>query len=108
MFVSNDLQDRLLSYRVVIVSSWIFFILINAYYGGALTMFFSSAPSPPFSSVREALTLYPEWKMILPDGLRVLINYKATELKDPPFVKFYERANQPNQVPTLLKVPNVL
>ncbi len=71
---------------------------MNAFYGGALTMFFSSPPNPPFSSVREGLMMYPKWKMTLPDGQLILTDYLAKEIKDPPYVEFYERAEKPGQV----------
>jgi hypothetical protein len=29
-------------YRIALLSGWIFFVLLNAYYGGAMTMFFTS------------------------------------------------------------------
>ena len=34
--------------------SWIFFVLINAYYGGALTMFFTSELTLPFNSIGKS------------------------------------------------------
>ncbi len=75
-----------------------FFVLVNAFYGGALTMFFSSAPELPFSSARDGLLLYPKWKMVLPEDQRVLVDSLAKEVKDPPFVEFYRRSKTPNQV----------
>ena len=39
--------------------------LLLAYYGGALTMFLSSTPNWPFTTVRDALLLFPVWKPIV-------------------------------------------
>ena len=49
-------------------------------------MFFSSAPTVPFSTVREGLLLYPKWKMVLPVDEKALVDVLAKEIKDPPFV----------------------
>ena len=49
--------------RFLMFSTSISFTLINAYYGGALTMFFLSHSELPFSNIKEALG-YPEWKII--------------------------------------------
>ncbi len=51
------LMDQVsLSGRIVTISAWMFFLVLNAYYGGALTMFFSSPPSQPFSDLRDGLS----------------------------------------------------
>ena len=39
---------------------WFFFVLINAYYGGALTMFFVSEITLPFNTIRDALKVRSE------------------------------------------------
>ena len=49
--------------RFLMFSTSISFTLINAYYGGALTMFFLSHSELPFSNIKEALG-FPEWKII--------------------------------------------
>ena len=50
--------------RIVILSSWIFFLLVNAFYGGALTMFFASRSGLPFENVEEAMSMWSRWKMV--------------------------------------------
>ena len=54
LFSSKD-ADSSGSKRIIVLSFWLLFVLLNAFYGGALTMFFSSPPSLPFSSLSEAL-----------------------------------------------------
>ena len=39
------------------------FTLLNAFYGGALTMFFALQPIAHFSNGGEALSAYPEWSI---------------------------------------------
>ncbi len=87
-----------ISHRIVMISSWMFFLLINAYYGGALTMFFSSAPGRPFETVREGLLKYPEWKLTVAKADKSHIEYLANEVYDPPYVDFYERSLKKGQV----------
>ncbi len=41
------------SHQIASTTGWIFFTLLNAYYGGALTMFFTSEVALPFDNVRE-------------------------------------------------------
>ena len=48
---------------------WTFFLLLNAFYGGALTMFFTSKPALPFTTVRQGLG-DEDWKMIMVDGMQ--------------------------------------
>ncbi len=93
----ND-KAVLTSHRIVILTSWMFFLLINAYYSGALTMFFSAAPVRPFNTIREGLLKYPEWKMTIPKSDISYIDYLVKELKDPPYVDFYERSRKEGQV----------
>ena len=38
-------------YHLISLITWLFFVLINAYYSGALTMFFTSEPTLPFNSI---------------------------------------------------------
>ena len=45
-----------------------FFVLINAYYGGALTMFFVSEISLPFQTIEDVLKLFPSWNLVFLDG----------------------------------------
>ena len=61
------------SYKWIAFCSWLVFVLIQGFYDGALTMFFSNQPSLPFSTVREALALYPDWKMLLPKESMILV-----------------------------------
>ena len=63
--------------------SWIFFVLINAFYGGALTMFFASEPTLPFSSIEDIMMAYPDWKLKMMNGNDVHFQYKALVAKDP-------------------------
>ena len=43
------------AFTCVTVSAWIFFVVINAYYGGAMTMFFTSEFSVQFNSIEDVM-----------------------------------------------------
>jgi hypothetical protein len=41
---------------------------LDAYYGGALTMFFSSEVKVPFQGIRDVIRSYPEWILMIQAG----------------------------------------
>ena len=53
---------------MTLFSMWTFFVLINAYYGGAMTMFFVSEISLPFETLRDVLQEFPSWNLMFIDG----------------------------------------
>ena len=61
-------------------SLWIFFVLLNAFYCGALTMFFSSEISIPFISIEDVIREYPYWKLKMLNGNDVHFQYKAIQV----------------------------
>ena len=64
--------ENMTSNQIVMVSFWGLFVLIYAFYGGALTMFFVTELSIPFNSPRDVLKKFPEWKLILREGNRFI------------------------------------
>ena len=54
--------------KISVSCLWFFFVLINAYYGGALTMFFVSEISLPFQTMEDVLKLFPSWNLVFLDG----------------------------------------
>lgn len=64
------------SFKCAMVSAWIFFVFINAYYGGAMTMFFTSKLSLPFNSIEDVMR-NEEWNLKFMDGNDVHFVYKA-------------------------------
>ncbi len=57
------------SLRLTAFVACFFFVLVNAFYGGALTMFFTSQPAPPFESIRQAMAAYPDYKLMFIKGI---------------------------------------
>ena len=56
------------AYQATATVAWTFFTLINAYYSGALTMFFASEMNMEFSSLEDVLDAYPTWKLMVLSG----------------------------------------
>ena len=57
-------RDTWISHRIIVLSSWTIFVLVNSYYAGTLTMFFATDTKPPFENLEEAIALYPKLRMI--------------------------------------------
>ena len=53
------------SHLLVSLFGWYFFLLLNAYYGGALTMFLANEVTVPFSSVTDVIRAYPKWRLLM-------------------------------------------
>ena len=54
---------------IIKLSLWFFFVLINAYYGGAMTMFFANENVPPFRNLRDVLQAFPTWNLVFTSGV---------------------------------------
>ncbi len=59
--------EKRFSYQILMLTIWLMFVLLNAFYGGALTMFYSTPPSIPFNNLQEVIKLYPTWKLFIID-----------------------------------------
>ena len=60
---SNGSEDTTYK-RMLAISTWIFFVLLNSFYGGAMTMFFANEVTLPFENIRDVLQAYPEWDLL--------------------------------------------
>ena len=78
------------SFKLSSLFSWLFFLLINAYYGGALTMFFSSELSLPFNSIEDVLRSYPDWnlKFIHGNDIHFIVKAKSGDYL---YAEYWER-----------------
>ena len=50
---------------------WLCFLLLESYYGGALTMFFTSGVTIPLETLSDVLEAYPGWRLKILDGLQI-------------------------------------
>ena len=75
--------EELSSYQIAVTSCWLGFTVVNAYYGGAHTMFFASDHGFAFQSMRDVLDAVPEWSIKFLDGnafmFRLHVMSSATE-----------------------------
>ena len=72
--------DNMSANTIIKLSLWFFFVLINAYYGGALTMFFANEIDPPFKNLREVLQAFPRWNLIFPSSMEILFKVPADQV----------------------------
>ena len=70
-----------ISSRIVMFFGWSFFVLINAYYGGALTMFFASEVALPFETIRDVLKAIPTWTLLHIAGNQAVFEIPASQVK---------------------------
>ncbi len=54
--------------KLLYIVTMSYFVVLNAYYGGALTMFFTKSPSVPFETLRDVMR-NPSWKLIVLEGI---------------------------------------
>ena len=76
--------------KVMAFTIWMFFVLVQAFYAGALTMFFTSTTTLPFETERDVIQAYPDWKIWIRSGSEHNI-YTHVLKGDPDYIKFWER-----------------
>ena len=74
----------------MVLFSWYFFILLNAYYGGAMTMFFTSEATLPFETMRDVMRAYPDWNLMMQSGNDIYFISRAMD-GDKDFNTFLDR-----------------
>ena len=72
--------DNMSANSITKLSLWLFFVLIHAYYGGAMTMFFANEIIPPFKNLRDVLQEFPEWNLVFISGLEVYFKVPADQV----------------------------
>ena len=77
-------------HQMIVLFSWYFFILLNAYYGGAMTMFFTSEATLPFETMKDVIRAYPGWKLLMQSGNEITFISKALD-GDQDFNAFLDR-----------------
>ena len=66
---------------------WGTFLLLEVFYSGALTMFFSTELSLPFETIVDVMRAYPDYKLITQTNNQIYFIYKVEE-GDPDYVAF--------------------
>ena len=71
----------------------IFFVVIRAFYGGALTKFFTVSVQEPFESKKDVLEAYPQYNLMIRDGYQNM--YLLLMMTgDPAYKELWERISQ--------------
>ena len=60
-------------FRLFAIIGWLFFVLLEIYFSGTLTMFFTSEAPFPFETVEDVIRAYPNWKLKYPKGSEYFI-----------------------------------
>ena len=85
------------SVRLVNAIGWGTFLLLEVFYSGALTMFFSTELSLPFETIVDVMRAYPDYKLITQTNNQIYFIYKVEE-GDPDYVAFWDRfLNNPEE-----------
>ena len=94
VFISYYEQTE--AFKIASISTWLFFLMINAYYGGALTMFFTSELKIPFESIEDVMRSYPDWNLKFMEGNDVHFFHKAKS-GDALYSAFWNRVTDARQ-----------
>ena len=79
-------------YRFLLFLVWGVFMIIEIYYEGALTMFFTTESHIPFNSMRDVIRAYPDWKLMMKAGTDIYF-LPYVESNDSDYIKFWNRVH---------------
>ena len=92
-------------YMISSITIWFFFVLVNAYYGGALVMYFASEISIPFETTSDVLRAYPDWKLITEKALQVFFQGNSVpQGEEDLYSDFMDRLNNDPEDTTIADV----
>ena len=90
-------SENMASLKLIRSWGWYFWFLLEVYYSGALTMFFSTEITVPFENMRQVMQAYPDWKLQMMHGMQVFFIYHVQD-GDPDYVGFWDRVeNLPDE-----------
>ena len=90
---SIDFKTSEKARNIVYLSFSFFFLLILAYYEGALIMFFSSGTSDVFGDIKDVMNLYPRQKLMMREGYDIYyLHYVKSGDKD--YIDFWNRVKE--------------
>ena len=67
-FIQSEFYEKTNGYILASFSGWMFFVMLEIFYGGALTMFFTTEVRIEFESTEDVLRAYPDWKILIKAG----------------------------------------
>ena len=92
IFIANDKVLKKAT-RIVLFFSWLCYLVIEIYFEGALTMFFTTKMGIPFDSIREVMRAYPDWRLLMRSGYEAYYT-QYVESGDVDYIKFWDRVQK--------------
>ena len=82
--------EEKVSFKMAVTAMWYFMVLINAYYSGAMTMFFTTDLEIPLKTTQDVIRAWPDWKLLLRNGDDVFI-YSFADNGDADYLAYWNR-----------------
>ena len=79
------------SMKILKITISISFVMIHAYYTGAMAMFLTSKPSVGFTTLKDVLKAVPEWTLVYLQGMEVQFQEPVSK-EEVDFVKYWKIA----------------
>ena len=100
---ASKIYGSKISGRIIMFFGWSFFVLVNAYYGGSLTMFFTTEVTLKFESIKDVLKAIPSWTLLFITGNEVFFESPASQgdLDYMNYVKLWEKDPERFNVKTI-------
>ena len=92
LFTRND-ETLKKTTRIIVFVSWSCYVLIEIYFEGALTMFFTTKIGIPFNSIKEVMRAHPDWRLLMRPGYEAYYT-QYVESGDVDYINFWDRVQQ--------------
>ena len=87
------------SFSLIIFTLLVFFVIIRAYYGGALTKFFTVTVPEPFENKIDVMKSYPKYNLMIRKDQEAVYQYLMKK-GDPVYKKFWKRLTENSEQTT--------
>ena len=87
------------SHKILVFSLALFFVMMRACYGAALTKFFTITIPPPFETERDVIQAYPFWHLKIRNGDEANV-YSHVDQGDADYIAFWQRHTENPEVTT--------
>lgn len=100
-------NDNTKGIKILTFTLWLYFTLINCYYCGVLTMFFTTSNELPFNTMNDVLLAYPDWNLRFQGALKGWI-YNMAESGDTNYALLWQRYKENSTDTTFDSIQNGL
>ena len=76
--------------KLLMAVGWLTFVLIQVYYSGTLTMFFTADYTIPYDTIYDVFRDYPNIKLVYPKGIEYFFVYGVAS-GDPGYKEYWDR-----------------